>query len=131
MLNAWTQHPIFFVALAVLGLAVLALLAYVYLKNCDLRYKERASAMQAGRPRLLFFSEHLLRYIPWQFWASLMLLLLLAVMFLGCSYSGLSTSASALLELVKYVTGAVIGSLFGKGHGDSTRIAGDPQSTKV
>jgi hypothetical protein len=126
MLNAWTQHPGFFVTLGILTLVVLLLLAYVYLKNCELRYKERASAMQAGRPRLLFFSEHLLRCIPWQFWASLMVLLLLAGMFLACSYSGLSTSASALLELLKYVTGAVIGSLFGKSNKGGTR---DPQPT--
>lgn len=126
MLNAWTQHPVFFVTLGGLALAALALLAYVYLKNCEFRYKERASAMQVGRPRLLFFSEHLLRYIPWQFWASLMVLVLLAGLFLACSYSGLGTSAGALLELLKYVTGAVIGSLFGKGDKVGTQ---DPQTT--
>jgi hypothetical protein len=123
MLNAWSQHPGYFVAVAVLVLAVLALFAYVYLRNCKFRYEERSIAMKADRPRLLFFSEHLLRYIPWQFWASLMLLLLLAALFLACSYSGLSTSATSLLELVKYVTGAVIGSLFGKNDRSKSREA--------
>ncbi len=41
-------------------------------------------------------------------------LILLAALFLACSYTGLSTAAATLLELVKYVTGDVIGSLFGK-----------------
>ncbi len=114
MLDAWSQHLAVFVTLSVVVVVALLLGAHVYLKNRNFRHEERLASMQEGYPRMLFLSEKLLRYVPWEFWASLVLLILLAALFLVCSYSGLSSAGATLLELIKYVTGAVIGSLFGK-----------------
>jgi hypothetical protein len=57
----------------------------------------------------LFFAARLLMYVPWQFWTSLVILIIVilaAVLTQG-------EMSKAFLELSKYVTGAVIGSLFG------------------
>ena len=117
MYQAWVQHPGFFVLESLIILAALCLGGYVFLKNRDFRNRERLEFLKNPQPGSeLFFSAKLLKYIPWQFWTSLgILILILICYFAAGEFKDASTARPAFLDLIKTVTGAVIGSLFGKG----------------
>lgn len=116
MIQAWSQHPGFFVLESSIVVAILCLASYVFLRNRDFRHRERIQFLQsplAGTE--LFFSGKLLRYIPWQFWTSLGILILLVACYFAAAYIAKDSGATAaFLDLIKTVTGAVLGSLFGK-----------------
>ncbi len=100
------------VAVTVLLLAVIV--AYVVVR--PQRTRERLAALEKGTDAQLYFSGRLLSYIPWQFWTSVAILLLLVVAYFISSQLALEDAQKSFLELVKYVTGAVFGSMFGKGN---------------
>lgn len=108
------MNPMFLallVAVTVLLLAVIV--AYVVVR--PQRTRERMAALEKGTDAQLYFSGRLLSYIPWQFWTSVAILVLLIVAFFISSQLALEDAQKSFLELVKYVTGAVFGSMFGKG----------------
>jgi|SRR6266571_964250 len=110
MLDAWKQSPGFFVALTITLLAVLIVATIGFYKNRGFRHIERMKAMELNRVESSFFARRLLSYIPWQFWTSFAILVVLIV----SSFVSSGDNQKVFLELTKYVTGAVIGSLFGK-----------------
>ena len=65
--------------------------------------------MELNRVEESFFAGRLLSYIPWQFWTSFAILLVLII----ASFLSSVDNQKVFLELTKYVTGAVMGSLFG------------------
>lgn len=129
MYQAWLQHPGYFVLESLVVLAVLSLTGYVFLKNRDFRHKERVQFLQNPRPDSeLFFSGKLLNYIPWQFWTSLGILILIIICyFVTGRVSNDTRAAGTFLDLIKTVTGAVIGSLFGKSVKRSSTQASGPE----
>jgi hypothetical protein len=100
------------VALTIVGLA--GILAYAF-KIRPLRRDERLKAIEKSQNPELYFSGRLLQYIPWQFWTSLAILVLLIVSYFVSSGYHIEEGQKSFLELIKYMTGAVVGSLFGKG----------------
>jgi hypothetical protein len=88
---------------------------WAYVKIRPLRNKERLAALEKGQNSELFFSSRLLHYIPWQFWTSFAILLLLILAFFISAGFHIQEAQESFLELIKYITGAVVGSLFGKG----------------
>jgi hypothetical protein len=80
-------------------------------------------AMELDRVEESFFAGRLLNYVPWQFWTSFAILLILIL----SSFLADGENQKVFLELTKYVTGAVIGSLFGT-SGRNERD--NPQGTK-
>lgn len=118
MLEAWKQSPGYFVMLAVSLLSALIVVVVAFLKNRGFRHVERMRAMELNRVAESFFAGRLLGYIPWQFWTSFAILIAL----IGSSLITGGETQKVFLELTKYVTGAVIGSLFGeKARGQMTR----------
>ena len=98
------------IALAIVALA--GILAYTKLR--PLRSQERLEALKKGQNPELFFSGRLLNYIPWQFWTSFAILVLLIIAYFISSCFDIDEAQKSFLELIKYITGAVVGSLFGK-----------------
>lgn len=82
---------------------------FAFYKNRGFRHIERMKAMELNRVEESFFAGRLLIYVPWQFWTSFAILLLLII----TSFLMDKENQGVFLELTKYVTGAVIGSLFG------------------
>ncbi len=109
MLEAWNQNPGYFVALAIVILGVLIVVLIAFYKNRGFRHIERMKAMELNRVAESFFAGRLLNYVPWQFWTSFAILLVLII----SSFLTHGETQKVFLELTKYVTGAVIGSLFG------------------
>ena len=109
MLEALSQSPRYFIALAIVLLAVLILVLIAFYKNRAFRHIERMKAMELNRVEESFFAGRLLNYVPWQFWTSFAILLVLII----SSFLTDGENQKVFLELTKYVTGAVIGSLFG------------------
>lgn len=116
MIQAWSQHPGFFVVESLIALAFLCIMSFVFLRNRTFRHKERIEFLQNPHPGTeLFFSGKLLKYIPWQFWTSLGILILVVICYFVAMYmTADKTAPAAFMDLIKTVTGAVIGSLFGK-----------------
>jgi hypothetical protein len=94
-------------------IVVLAVIA-AYTKMRPLRSQERLAALEKGQNPDLYFSGRLLHYIPWQFWTSFSILILLIVAYFASSGLHMEDAQKSFLELIKYLTGAVVGSLFGK-----------------
>src|SRR5436309_8559842 len=112
MLEAWRQNPGYFVVVSALLLPAFIALLLAFLKNRGYRHVERMKAMELDRVEESFFAGRLLTYIPWQFWTSFGILVVLILAFFLTTDQD---NQKVFLELTKYVTGAVIGSLFGKG----------------
>lgn len=109
MFEMWTIHPGYFITLITLLLCLLIVVVFGMLKNRPYRHTERMKAMELNNVYESFFAARLLMYVPWQFWTSLVILIIVilsAVLTEG-------EKSKTFLELSKYVTGAVIGSLFG------------------
>jgi hypothetical protein len=123
MLDAWSQYPGYFIALALVFLGVLIAVLIAFSKNRGFRHIERMKAMELDRVEESFFAGRLLNYVPWQFWTSFAILLILIL----SSFLADGENQKVFLELTKYVTGAVIGSLFGT-SGRNERD--NPQGTK-
>ena len=111
----WTSHPGYFIILTALFLCILIVVVFGMLKNRPYRHKERMKAMELNNVHESFFAARLLMYVPWQFWTSLVILI---IVILSAVLTEGETS-KVFLELSKYVTGAVIGSLFGNTQGQS------------
>ena len=109
MLEAWSQNPGYFITLAIACLGVLIIVLIAFYKNRGFRHIERMKAMELNRVEESFFAGRLLNYVPWQFWTSFAILLVLII----SSFLTDGENQKVFLELTKYVTGAVIGSLFG------------------
>jgi hypothetical protein len=109
MLEAWNSSPGYFITLALIGITALVVLMLGFLKNRGYRHIERMKAMELNRIEESFFAGRLLKYIPWQFWTSFSILVVLILSSIATS----GDTEKAFIELAKYVTGAVIGSLFG------------------
>lgn len=90
--------------------AVALIIGYVVVR--PYRTKERLAALEKGVNAELFFSGRLLAYIPWPFWASVSILILLLIALGFFRYLNDKETTVSLLELIKYVVGAVIGSMF-------------------
>lgn len=90
-----------------------AIAGYVFVRNREFRSRERLAALEKGVNSELFFSGRLLRYVPWRFWMSCGILISFVLLFSILKYKHLDDAAASFLELIKYVTGAVIGSMFG------------------
>jgi hypothetical protein len=117
--------PIVVITIALMVVAVTGIWAYA-VKIRPTRKEERLQALAKGQNPDLYFSGRLLHYIPWQFWTSFAILLLLIIAYFASSGFNLNEGQKSFLELIKYMTGAVVGSLFGKdprakvGQGSST-----------
>lgn len=109
MLEPWSQFPVHFIVLAIVFLIVLIVVLIAFYKNRGFRHIERMKAMELNRVEESFFAGRLLNYVPWQFWTSFAILLVLII----SSFLTDGENRTVFLELTKYVTGAVIGSLFG------------------
>lgn len=123
MFEMWKSHPGYFIALLALLLCFFIVVVFGMLKNRPYRHKERMMAMELNNVNESFFAARLLMYVPWQFWTSMVILIIIIV-------SALFTSGETnkvFLELSKYVTGAVIGTLFGNTQRQSTE--GKPSVT--
>jgi hypothetical protein len=113
MTEVWNQSP-WLIALGVVAiLAAFVAVIFGFLKNRGYRHIERMRAMELNRVAESFFSGRLLAYIPWQFWTSFAILVILIA---SAMITSDGDTRKVFLELTKYVTGAVIGSLFGKGN---------------
>jgi hypothetical protein len=110
MFEAWSKSPEYFAAVGIIFLGCLVVVTWAFCKNRGFRHLERMKAMELNNVEESFFAGRLLKYIPWQFWTSFGILLLLIVAFFLTKES---EAQKTFLELTKYVTGAVIGSLFG------------------
>jgi ABC-type Fe3+ transport system permease subunit len=113
----------FSVSMAALVFTVIAgIIAYVMVR--PYRSDERVAAIKANQNAELYFSGRVLRKIPWQFWTSFAILVLLVLGYFLSAGFGKTDGAASFMELIKYVTGAVVGSLFFKGNeqkaGDET-----------
>jgi len=102
--------------------------AFSYVKMRPLRSKERLAALEKGENSDLYFSGRLLNYIPWQFWTSFAILLLLILAYFTSSFFHLEEAEKSFLELTKYITGAVVGSLFGKNTEEIASAEEKPKS---
>ena len=102
--------------------------AFAYVKMRPLRSKERLAALEKGQNSELYFSGRLLHYIPWQFWTSFAILLLLILAYFISSAFHIEEAQKSFLELIKYITGAVVGSLFGKNTEDRVSVEDRPKS---
>ena len=111
MSEAWIQAPGLLVFLSIILLGALIVLTLGFCKNRGFRHIERMKAMELNRVEESFFAGRLLSYIPWQFWTSFGILVVLIL----SSFLSSGDNQKVFLELTKYVTGAVIGSLFSKG----------------
>jgi ABC-type Fe3+ transport system permease subunit len=107
--------PIVVITIALMIVAVIGIWAYAW-KIRPTRKEERLLALEKGQNPELFFSGRLLHYIPWQFWTSFAILLLLIIAYFISSGGKNNEGQKSFLELIKYMTGAVVGSLFGKGN---------------
>ena len=109
-------------AVAALTSIILAvIIAYVRVRSY--RSKERLAAIEKGLKLELYVTGQMLRSIPWQSWAGSVILVLLILAYFISSRLQLNQGEQSFLELIKYLTGAVVGSLFGKGsegRADST-----------
>ena len=115
MLGAWSLHPGYFVLLSSLTVIFVLFIGVLFFKTREFKHKERMEFIARGQPVIFSFSEKLLRYVPWQFWASSSILVLLIGLFLVCTLNNnLQTTSTTVLEIIKFVTGATIGALFGK-----------------
>ena len=101
---------------------VLVALIIAYTVIRPYRTQERLAALEKGLNAELYFSSKLLRYIPWQFWTSFAILLVLMVAIFVSDHLNMETPKNFFLELVKYVIGAVFGSMFGKHSDDQTTL---------
>lgn len=126
MLGAWDHHPGIFVVLSLLLGIIVIVAVLCFFKTRKFKHEERMVLLRADRPVIFSFSEKLLRYVPWQFWASSGILVLLIVLFLICSSFSLKDPSATVLEIIKFVTGATIGALFGKNTGES-QAGGKPK----
>jgi len=109
MFEMWKSHPGYFIILLALLLCFFVVVVFGMLKNRPYRHKERMKAMELNNVNESFFAARLLMYVPWQFWTSLVILV---IIILSALFTEGETN-KVFLELSKYVTGAVIGSLFG------------------
>ena len=109
-------------ALTIVALAII----FAYTKMRPLRSQERLAALERGQNADLFFSGRFLHYIPWQFWTSFAILVLLIVTYFVSSAFNLDRAQNSFLELIKYITGAVVGSLFGKSTERHASSGGSP-----
>lgn len=97
-------------AIVVISLALIA--AYILARRQ--RTAERLAAMQQGYDLDLYFSSKLLGYIPWQFWMSAFILVVLIVAVFVSRQMDMADATESFVDLVKYVTGILFGSMFGK-----------------
>jgi len=116
MFEIWKSHPGYFIILFALILCFLIVIVVGILRNRPYRHKERMKAMELNNVHESFFAARLLMYIPWQFWTSLVILI---IIILSAIFTSGETN-KVFLELSKYVTGAVIGSLFGNTQRQNT-----------
>lgn len=115
MLEAWNLHPWFFLFVSVAGIFVFLILGIWQNRSRTFRHEERIACIEKGIPLVYTFSERLLRSVPWQFWTSLLILLVLIATVFVSSRLGLTKAADSATELIKYVTGATMAALFEKG----------------
>jgi hypothetical protein len=108
MFEMWISHPGLFITLAALLLLIFIAPQVTMLINRPYRHRERMEAIRHHNIQESFFAARLLMYIPWQFWTSL---IILAIVILATFLTSGETS-KAFMELSKYVTGTVVGSLF-------------------
>jgi hypothetical protein len=117
MLEMWVSHPDYFITLAVVFICILIVIVIGILRNRPYRHKERMKAMELNNVDEAFFAARLLMYVPWQFWTSLVILIIV----IAASVLSTEEASKAFVELSKYVTGAVIGSLFGSAQKQGNR----------
>lgn len=115
MFEMWKSHPGYFITLFALLLCFLIVVVFGMLNNRPYRHKERMKAMELNNIHESFFASRLLVYVPWQFWTSMVILI---IIILSALFTDGETN-KVFLELSKYVTGAVIGSLFGNTQGQN------------
>ena len=106
LVELWNQSPSLVLLLLLTLLAALTIAGFIFLKNRDYRFRERDTLIEKG---VSLDDYSLARKVPWQFWVSGTLLLILLLF----SQIVDDTAAVVLLELVKVLTGAVIAALFG------------------
>jgi hypothetical protein len=121
MNEIWNRSPWLLALVAGVFFAAFAVVVLGFLKNRGYRHLERMRAMELDRVEESFFAGRLLTYIPWQFWTSFAILVLLI---LASMIAQGPENQKVFLELTKYVTGAVIGSLFGKTNRPTKKEAG-------
>lgn len=113
------------IAVTVIGLALIV----AYTKLRPYRHKERMAALEKGQNPDLYLSGRLLKYIPWQFWTSAAILVLLILAYFVSLRLGAASAQASFVELIKYLAGAVIGSLFGNASGTQSPGGAPPART--
>jgi len=99
------------ITVAVTVIARAGIIAYT--KRRPYRHTQRMAALDKGQNPALYLSGRLLQYIPWQSWTSAAILVLLIVAYFVSLRLGAASARGSFVELIEYLAGAVIGSLFG------------------
>jgi hypothetical protein len=89
----------------------------VYARIRPIQSQERLAALEKGTSPEVFYPTRVLAHVPWQFWTSFVVLLVLMLSYFLSAWLKLDEAQKSFLEMSKYVTGAVIGSIFCKGQG--------------